>query len=496
MVGGRPTRRRSTVSMAEPASDSSDDPLSTRIITKTMGTKRKTEPDIDDAPLGSTSEEGLSSSDSSLSDVDPAFEQSFTMSDTNSAKGETSADDTAGGLQKRWKPNPITKTPLHKEAAGSKPRPRQGRRIRPPSIRPYGLSDTKPSPPEYFSSSNSPWDPSPNRKIRTYAGRTEFRNIHSAAPTPKKEPQKKGMQFKFPPEEPESRLNSSQATSSSTPKIEFKYPTGLPDTFSASSMPTSSSRGNEATMFDATVLGSDDSGSSLSDIPPSVSDDLKYELHQSDLCPICSVKLEDSILDEYGPIEKLGLRQQSQLCRVHRQRTAEKQWVQRGYPTINWKTLHSRIDRYLTDLELILTLKKPSFYRNELENSATNTSRKVSTFRATFQDEGLDRISSGYYGARGAKTMMDAIISKFAPMIRELAPSDSLMQAIGVSGYVQAVLAPELTVLLVMEDMKVDRKTARKIMEESMEIGDLLNEPLDDVVKVTQERRNSSVAED
>jgi hypothetical protein len=61
-----------------------------------------------------------------------------------------------------------------------------------------------------------------------------------------------------------------------------------------------------------------------------------------------------------------------------------------------------------------------------------------------------------------------------------LAVSDSLIGASGitggVSGFVQAVLVPEVAVALVKEDMSVDEKRAREILKESLELGDLLNE--------------------
>jgi len=47
---------------------------------------------------------------------------------------------------------------------------------------------------------------------------------------------------------------------------------------------------------------------------------------------------------------------------------------------------------------------------------------------------------------------------------------------------VQAVLVPELAVLLVKEDMGVDDEEARGILQESIEIGDLLNEEEEEVI--------------
>lgn len=76
-------------------------------------------------------------------------------------------------------------------------------------------------------------------------------------------------------------------------------------------------------------------------------------------------------------------------------------------------------------------------------------------------------------------------MSKFSPKLRRLAASDKLISSSGVTGYVQAVLVPELAVMLVKEDMSVeDDERAREILRESVEIGDLLNEEEDEVVQL------------
>lgn len=74
-------------------------------------------------------------------------------------------------------------------------------------------------------------------------------------------------------------------------------------------------------------------------------------------------------------------------------------------------------------------------------------------------------------------------MTSFAPKVRRLAASDKLIASVGVAGYVQAVLAPELAVMLVMEDMRVDEDEARAILRDSKAIGDLLNEEEDEMIR-------------
>jgi len=75
------------------------------------------------------------------------------------------------------------------------------------------------------------------------------------------------------------------------------------------------------------------------------------------------------------------------------------------------------------------------------------------------------------------------IMSRFASKLRRLAASDKLISSGGVSGFVQAVLVPELAVLLVMDDLNVDLERAREVLRDSAEIGNLLNEEEDEHIR-------------
>ena len=77
----------------------------------------------------------------------------------------------------------------------------------------------------------------------------------------------------------------------------------------------------------------------------------------------------------------------------------------------------------------------------------------------------------------------DYLILTFSRILRHNS-SDTLITHTGVTGYVHAVLLPEMVVALVMDDMNVDAEGARVIMNESAEIGALLCEELDESVQV------------
>ncbi len=155
-------------------------------------------------------------------------------------------------------------------------------------------------------------------------------------------------------------------------------------------------------------------------------------------------------------------------------------WGWQGYPEINWEDLPTRFRKHYPDLDKILHGKSSSFYRDSFE--ATIKEGKSRTLGQAMTDD-LQALSPGYYGARGARIMLDHIISRFAPQIRKLAVLDKTISSRGVTGYVQAVLVPELAVRLIKTDLCIDEEKARSIMKESVSLGDLLNSEDDDEIR-------------
>ena len=74
-------------------------------------------------------------------------------------------------------------------------------------------------------------------------------------------------------------------------------------------------------------------------------------------------------------------------------------------------------------------------------------------------------------------------MARFASKLRRLAATDKLISSGGVTSYVQAVLVPELAVLLVMDDLGVDPERAREVLRESIDVGNLLNEEEDEHIR-------------
>jgi len=216
-------------------------------------------------------------------------------------------------------------------------------------------------------------------------------------------------------------------------------------------------------------------------------------------CPLCKGVVNKAFLYEVTGGKRLRIREQAAFCKAHQMKNANIQWKERGYPDVDWRGLDQRIGNYHPVLDDILQGRRLSYYRTAFEDSLNKGMNR--TLRQTMMQGGSsEALSPGYYGSRGARVMfvdsqsvhvfacllwfrVDNIMSCFTRKLRRLAASDKLISSGGVSGYVQAVLVPELAVLLVMDDMETDEDGARYILKDSMEIGNLLNEEQDEFIK-------------
>ncbi|KAF2806954.1 uncharacterized protein BDZ99DRAFT_448593 [Mytilinidion resinicola] len=203
------------------------------------------------------------------------------------------------------------------------------------------------------------------------------------------------------------------------------------------------------------------------------------------ICPMCRKPVDGAHLytfaAEHGKNFKLNVGMQQVFCRQHKQKSAEDDYAARGYPKIVWHKLEQRMGKHAPHLEAVLEGKEKSAYRDKLEQSVRTGSNR-NLLSAIMTDE-FKQSTTGYYGARGARVMMEYITKTFAPQIRRLAPTDKLISSGGMSKFVQSVLLPELVIRLVIDDMKVNEERAKEIIGESGEVGDLVHEEDDDAVR-------------
>ncbi|KAJ5509449.1 hypothetical protein N7527_011592 [Penicillium freii] len=207
------------------------------------------------------------------------------------------------------------------------------------------------------------------------------------------------------------------------------------------------------------------------------------------LCPICRKEVDWASLELFKAKPKQRIREQVMFCESHKLRSAMDLWRDRGYPKIDWDGFEERVQSYFPELEKLLVPGALSYYRNILSTSFAPG--KARNFRVRVDDaKTLETMTCGYYGTRGATKILETIIRRFSVVVRRLATTDELIKTAGVAGYTQSVLVPELAVLMVKDDMKVNDEDARRIMRESMDIGGRVHPDLN-VVPIPEDAEES-----
>lgn len=200
-------------------------------------------------------------------------------------------------------------------------------------------------------------------------------------------------------------------------------------------------------------------------------------------CPMCRELVDPELLEKHSDRGRMNIRKQTAFCRMHKRRTALNSGNEKGYPKIDWGTIESRLAKHESFMREILEGSRPSHYASLLKEKVE--SGKNRTLLKTD-----DSVTPGYYGPKGLRVMTDFIMRRLSSVIRKRAVEDRLISARSYTGYVQAVLMPELAVRLVMEDMDVGEGEARDILRDSIEVGELLHEETGDVVAYESEDEN------
>ncbi|KAK2611220.1 hypothetical protein N8I77_004583 [Diaporthe amygdali] len=186
-------------------------------------------------------------------------------------------------------------------------------------------------------------------------------------------------------------------------------------------------------------------------------------------CPMCDEPVDKQWLSEYSKGQRMSISRQAKFCHLHKKRSAKKLWEAKGYPEVDWGQLEARIRSHRDYLESLIN-GAPSHFGEQLREKI-RTGRNRTLFKTD------DYPIPGYYGLRGMSAMTESIVDTFSSLLRERAPRDRLISARGHTGYVQAVLVPELGVRLIKEDMGIgDDGEARAVMRESQAVGVILND--------------------
>lgn len=205
------------------------------------------------------------------------------------------------------------------------------------------------------------------------------------------------------------------------------------------------------------------------------------------LCPMCEEQVSEEWLQDFSKGQRMTVARQAKFCRMHKRKSAQKTWEEKGYPEIDWNNLVARIERHHDYIESLIRGKISHFGELHLEKINTGKNRTL------LKTE--DYLTPGYYGLRGMSLMTETIVEIFSSLLRERAPRDRLISARGSTGFVQSVLVPELATKLIQGDMSLGADEARQVMQDSRAVGEILNDEKRESQRQTQ-AKDGSGAED
>jgi hypothetical protein len=321
------------------------------------------------------------------------------------------------------------------------------------------------------------------------AGRYKL-NIPDLPPTPSKDPPTPARKFKtFPnsdldspakpsplrkkrlkmPDDDSQLLSADRQTPEESQRPVFRIPDALPDSFIAD---------DDDKQDFATSPIADRSNT------PNFLRDSTSPLTELDspepiipVCPLCGKEVDQTHLDEYKKSNPRGrVANMRRFCEAHRRRSARETWVRRGYPDIDWPRFDERIARHYPFVRRVLQEDGGSSHYGKLFAEMVRTGRNKSLLTSDVN------LTPGYYGFRGLRAMTENLVTEFGPLLLKRSREDRLVSARGSTMYLQSVVVPELAVQLIMEDMGVGEEEARRILTESTEVGELLNDEIPDVV--------------
>ncbi|EGR47647.1 uncharacterized protein TRIREDRAFT_22589 [Trichoderma reesei QM6a] len=207
------------------------------------------------------------------------------------------------------------------------------------------------------------------------------------------------------------------------------------------------------------------SSSSLSSLGSVFSRD--SEKDTSAPCPWCGAAVDSKQLADFSKGKRLNVERQQRFCTSHKQKSAMATWESKAYPQVEWgPELEARFAKHRDHLLAIIN-GGASHYRaalaDKIELGQERTAKKQGN------------MIPGYYGPRGFNAMTDYLVREFSDMLMKKAARDKVIAGRGVPMFIESVLVAELGVRLIMEDMRVSPEKARRILEETKDLGGLVH---------------------
>lgn len=250
-------------------------------------------------------------------------------------------------------------------------------------------------------------------------------------------------------------------------------------------------------------------------------------------CPLCRHLVDRTLHIEFMADlgrDRMRARDKLRFCEMHNAVAAQANWNKSDYPTIDWKALPRRLKDLDSTVADILTRRIRSTYRTALQNAVADDkvnyrhamrnpeaqaripiakvvdeavlipssgadSASIRVSEQAEDEDGNSFASTGYYGPRGSRVILDHVVSSplISQRLREVSANEELFKRVGIPYFLQVVIVPEIAWRLIREDMGLggDQRTskrrkfqdqpeegelrAKEILLESKKAGDLIN---------------------
>ena len=186
-------------------------------------------------------------------------------------------------------------------------------------------------------------------------------------------------------------------------------------------------------------------------------------------CPFCQKQLPKGFIES----PPRAARAKFGYCQRHENEATFQDGRKKGYPkpnTFDFRVIDQRIRKLLPEIQK--SLEKRSEFVDTIRSKTT--ARKAATPMSTYNF--VQNMQPGYYGPRGAQLITGIAMKELGAEIRR---RESIREDVeffgGIMGFVSAVVVPEVGVRLIMKDMNLKRKEARKVMSESVQYGAVVN---------------------
>lgn len=201
-------------------------------------------------------------------------------------------------------------------------------------------------------------------------------------------------------------------------------------------------------------------------------------------CPLCKMSITNSTLRSALPkSDEMTINAAKEFCHNHKLLSAKETWKEEAYPEIDWAELaDTRIDAQLDHLVDIVRGIKPSYYLTKLDEVIASSKGNKGHLKRYLHEGIVDVARSGYYGPRGQRIVATALPVKLKRELKSARVDGGTLRAVGISAFAVAVLVPETLLRLVMEDLGTDDEVkARKVLDESNDVGMFINPDVDRV---------------